>query len=189
MATFETNHRWLMAMVGQDLLVKRINIRRVAAFPGTLMHARPAAIPEKTRNRFEYYRERIRRDVDIPMLRTIYPLGTVLTGVRMLERRPGHSLGKQVASYSITVKISGECALKSFHDAVITGHRERSLTGLSLPIRINDLPREALESIPGIGGARASNIILARPFHDRASAAAALTGVDERITRHVAVEG
>ncbi|HPR49893.1 MAG TPA: radical SAM protein [Spirochaetota bacterium] len=185
MKTFEKNYRWLASVLEQGLLVRRINIRRALPFPGTALHAHPQAIPEKTRLRFEYYRDRIRHDIDIPMLKKIYPAGTVLRDVRVLDRREGYSLGKQVASYSITVKIAGELAMKSFNEAVITGHQERSLTGLTLPVDVNGLSRAGLESIPGIGKKRAADIILARPFTGPEKARAALAGVDEGILKHI----
>lgn len=164
MKTFETNYQWLMKILEKGLLVKRINIRSLLPFPGTVLHDSIPSVPHKVRNRFEYYRERIRHDVDRVMLKKIYPQGTVLNDIHILDTRDGYSLGKQIASYSITVKTPGELPLRSFSDIIVTGHRERSLAGLPIPININTVSQKAIESIPGISKKRASEIIIRRPF-------------------------
>jgi radical SAM superfamily enzyme with C-terminal helix-hairpin-helix motif len=47
---------------------------------------------------------------------------------------------------------------------VVTGHRERSLEALPLPVNINALPQKGLEFIPGVSKKTAPEIILKRPF-------------------------
>ena len=185
--TFEKNYRCLMEILEAGLLVKRINIRKALPFPGTPLCENPPSLSRAAKNRFEYYRDRIRHDVDIPMLKRIYPAGTVLQDVRMIEHRSGYSLGKQVASYSITVKVPGALELNGFCDLVAVGHQERSLVGLEIPVRINTIGKNALEAIPGISKKRASDIVLARPFSDHTAALEALRGVDEGILKHVQI--
>ena len=98
------------------------------------------------------------------MLRKIYPAGTVLGDVFILDRRNGYSMGKQIASYSITVKVPGEYELMKFKNVAVTGHSERSLKGITLPLEINRAGQKLLEYIPGISRDRASEMILQRPF-------------------------
>ncbi len=166
METFKINYRWLTEMLEENLLLKRINIRKLLPFPGTELYGSRQTKAGKMLNRFEHYRDMIRRDIDVPMLKSIYPRGTVLKGVQILEENQGHVLGKQIASYSITARFPLSLPLLSFQDALVAGHRERSLFCLPVPVRVNEIPQKAIEAIPGIGKHAASNIILRRPFKD-----------------------
>ena len=166
--TFSINHRWLLRIRDEGLLIKRINIRKLLPFPGTVLYNERERTSQKLLNRFEFYRAKIRHDIDIPMLKAIYPPGTLVTDNLLLEHHDGYSLAKQIASYSITVKYPVELPLDTFQDAVVTGHRERSLIALPSPIAVNSLHQKALELIPGISKKGASDIIIHRPFADLA---------------------
>lgn len=179
--TFETNYRRLMEIGERGLLIKRINIRQVLPFPGTPLYGRQAPVAKPVENRFRFYRDKIRSDIENPMLREIYPAGTILGELQILETRAGYSYGKQIASYSITAKFPYPLPGMSFHDAVVIGHRERSVIAFALPVDINALPQKALEIIPGIGKKRASDIILKRPFGSIDEAGELLAGVDGKI--------
>jgi radical SAM superfamily enzyme with C-terminal helix-hairpin-helix motif len=98
------------------------------------------------------------------MLEKIYPAGTVLREIRIEEVRDGYSYGRQIASYAITARIPLELKQKVFYDVMVSGHRERSVIALPLPIAPNTLPRSALKTIPGVGVKGAENLILNRPF-------------------------
>lgn len=98
------------------------------------------------------------------MLKQIYPAGTILKDVLMLDTRDGYSMGKQISSYSITVKVPGVFDNKSFKDVLVTGHRERSLSSLPLPFTINTTSAKAFEMIPGVSRDKSSDLILKRPF-------------------------
>lgn len=175
--TFKTNYEALNRIAEAGLLVKRINIRRLQPYPGTPLYQESRKTPATLIKRFEYYKGRIRDDIDNRMLKVIYPSGTILRRNLMLEHRDGYSLGKQVASYSITVKVPGETG-RVFSDIIVTGHRERSLSGLVIPFNPNTAPARSFETIPGIGRDRCSRIVLARPFTSAAGFAAELEGVE-----------
>ncbi len=185
--TFEKNYRSLSEILERGLLVKRINIRQVIPFPGTPAHAKKYAPSKSVENRFTYYRDRIRSEIEHPMLVNIYPPGTILRQGQVLETQAGYSYAKQIASYSITLKIPMELPLMSFHDVVIISHRERSLMALPFPININTLPQKALELIPGIGKKGATDIILRRPFASLEQASAYLNNVSIDIKRSMIV--
>lgn len=175
--TFKTNYEALNRIADAGLLVKRINIRRLQPYPGTPLYAESRKTSAALLKRFEYYKGKIRDEIDNRMLKSIYPVGTILQRNLMLDYRDGYSLGKQVASYSITVKVPGETG-RVFSDIIVTGHRERSLGGLAIPFNPNTAPARAFETIPGIGRDRCSRIILARPFDSTAGFAAELEGVN-----------
>ena len=164
--TFKTNYRYLMQIADMGLLVKRINIRKLLPFPGTELYNEKAIANKGLLNRFEFFREKIRDDIDRFMLKEIYPAGTVLKNNLVLDRRDSYSFAKQIASYSITVKIPWELELKSFQDILVTGQRERSLAGIPLPFNVNKAGQKALEAIPGINRDKATQIIIKRPFNN-----------------------
>lgn len=174
--TFRINYEALNRISSEGLLVKRINIRRLQPYPGTPLYSENKKTPEALLKRFEYYKGKIRNEIDNRMLKSIYPAGTILRRNLMLDYRDGYSLGKQVSSYSITVKVPGETG-RVFSDVIVTGHRERSLAGLVVPFTPNTVPARAFETIPGIGRDRSSRIILARPFGTTDEFASQLEGV------------
>ena len=162
--TFALNYRALAGIMDSGLLLKRINIRKHQPFPGTALFGKPLRITNQTKERFKFYKNKIRKEIDTAMMKRIYPVGAVLEDVMILEQRDGYSLGKRVASYSVTAKTPAPAPLKSFCEVVVTGHRERSVEAIPLPIDINALPQRGLEFIPGINKKNASDIILKRPF-------------------------
>lgn len=166
--TFAINFRALAEMADKGLLLKRINIRKHLPFPGTSLAAAGIKSSGKLINRFEYYRARIRREIDAFMLKQIYPAGTILPDVKIAEHREGYSLGKQLASYSITL-VFPEIYGKEIISAAVCGHRERSLEAVKLPINVNALSQKGLEFIPGISKRTAGDIIIERPFADISS--------------------
>lgn len=201
--TFERNFRFLKSVLERSLLLRRINIRQLTIHPGTraehLMrhpdelkgrlgskkHHRVSVLEKK----FVYYRDRIRKEIDRPMLKAVFPPGTILREVILETETPGYILGRQLGSYPVTVKIPvadpvAVAALKNRRPltVMVTGYRERSVLGLSWPIPINRLGQPALSLIPGIGAKRATRIFLARPLNTMAellAAAGALEIMDE----------
>ncbi len=162
--TFKINLQYLEKLAADNLLVKRINIRKLQPYPGTPLFNERYKISPSLTKRFEYFRDRIRDEIDNLMLKKIYPAGTIIKDTLMLDSRDGYSMGKQISSYSITVKVPGMFDNKSFKDVLITGHRERSLAALPLPFTINTTSAKAFEMIPGVSKDKSSDLILKRPF-------------------------
>jgi len=187
--TFEENYRWLRKIRDRGLLVKRINMRQVLPFPGTPLYNIKATVPRAATHRFIYYRDKIRSEIEHYMLQRIYPVGTIIRENQILDMRAGYSYGKQIASYSITVKFPLHLPVKSFHDAVVIGHRERSLLALPNPIPLNSLPQKAIELIPGVGKKRGADFVLGRPFKEMKDALKILDGADEAITEKFSLTG
>ncbi len=183
--TFKTNYKYLMQIAEMGLLVKRINIRKLLPYPGTGLYNKKPVANKGLLNRFEFFRGKIRKDIDNFMLKEIYPAGTVLKNNLVLDKRDNYSFAKQIASYSITVKIPDNQELKSFQDILVTGQRERSLSGISLPFNINSASHKALEIIPGIGKNKASEIIIKRPFQNTSNVSKYLNNVPEIIKKNI----
>jgi radical SAM superfamily enzyme with C-terminal helix-hairpin-helix motif len=162
-ATFDANEAFLRRVFDAGLLVRRVNIRQVMPFEGT------AAYEENTIGlhdaRFRAFKERARREFDEPMLRRVFPAGTVLRDV-VIEIAGRPSFGRQMGSYPILVGIPLELRAGTVLDAVVVDWGMRSVTALPCPVEVNTLPVAALRWIPGVGKKRAATIAARRPFEN-----------------------
>lgn len=183
--TFERNYDFLKEVMERGLLLRRINIRQTVAYRHTRLERiqhdpqAEAEIPRKRRRpaaleqKFRYFRDKIRHEIDRPMLARNFPAGALVREVFLEQTNQGYYLGRPLGSYPVTVKIplGDPAAAAAFRerralDAVVTGAEERSLTGLSYPIAVNRLDRQALASLPGIGKKRAARLVLEKPLRD-----------------------
>jgi radical SAM superfamily enzyme with C-terminal helix-hairpin-helix motif len=159
--TYRLNRAFLERILGSGMLVRRVNIRQVMPFAGT------PAYTENTlgrhRREFEIFKSWVRESFDLPMLRKVFPSGTVLERV-IIEVSGDLSFGRQMGSYPILVGIPLPLPIKTVHDAVVVDHGMRSLTALPVPVTVNQLPPSALSWIPGVGRKRAGQILRERPI-------------------------
>lgn len=162
--TFRINYDALKEILDAGLLLKRINIRTLSPFPGTMAAEKPVRMKSDMINRYEYYRGRIRDEIDHAMLGKIYPAGTVLRDQQIIDTMHEYSYARPLQSYAITLKIPQQLTPGATVDCVVTGQRERSLSALALPLKIDELSVKAIESIPGVGKKAASDIFLAKPL-------------------------
>ncbi|MCB1324467.1 MAG: radical SAM protein [Leptospiraceae bacterium] len=187
--TFELNYQFLKTILDRGLLLRRINIRQAVTFEHTRLeklkndpevqgavhakHRRPRALEE----RFFYYRERIRKEIDQVMLLRNFPPGTRLRHVIIEGRNQGYFFGRPLGSYPVTIKIPDsdptaraahgrllESGQRTALTVIITGAEERSLKALCHPIRLCAMDTRALATLPGCGRKRA-----ARLFNERAA--------------------
>ena len=164
--TFEKNKDFLKSILDEGLLLRRINIRQVMVFEGTPISEMVKRAKTKYRKEFEKFKQFVREEIDLPMMKKVFPVGTVIKDV-LLEAYDGeHTLGRQIGSYPILVRIPEKLKLFSVNDVIVVGHRERSVIGIPLPIDINKISHKLLSYIPGVSKNLASEIILKRPFRD-----------------------
>ena len=160
-ATFDANEAFLRRVLDSGLLVRRVNIRQVMPFAGT------AAYEENTLGmhdaRFRAFKEWTRTQFDEPMLRRVFPAGTVLSEV-VVEIPGKPSFGRQMGSYPILVGIPLELPAGTVLDTVVVDGGMRSVTALPCPVAVNTLPVAALRWIPGVGKKKAAAIAARRPF-------------------------
>ncbi|WP_292394189.1 radical SAM protein [Methanoculleus sp. UBA303] len=160
-ATFDANSAFLQRVLDAGLLVRRVNIRQVMPFEGT------AAYEENTLGahdaRFRVFKEWARTQFDEPMLRRVFPAGTVLRDI-IIEIPGKPSFGRQMGSYPILVGIPLELRVGTVLDAVVVDWGMRSVTALPCPVEVNTLPVAALRWLPGVGKKRAATIAARRPF-------------------------
>ncbi len=181
--TFKLNYEYLQRILSIGLLVKRINIRSVNPVDGTPVAQAYRHPSSKVRKRYEYFREKIRKEIDKEMLKRIYPAGTVLRELRVEDSHRTYSYARQIASYPITAKIPFPFSHEGFFDAVVLNHLERSLIALPLPFDMNTLPHSALKHIPGLGEKGAEQFILKRPFDSPQKIREAFPGVPDWVLK------
>lgn len=180
--TFQRNYEFLKEILDRGLLLRRINIRQVTEFPQTRLHrlrARPdleSDMPRKRRRpavlkeKFRHYRDRIRHEIDHPMLERCFPPGTRIDEVIPEAENRGFLFGRPLGSYPVTLKIPRDensdrrLAEQSPLDLLVVGARERSLVALPRPVRLNKMEERQLTLLPGIGKKVAARISAARPL-------------------------
>jgi len=126
--TLDRNFAALKRIFDERLLVRRINIRRVVPFPGTPLYEQ--AGQKYLRKNQRYYKawiEKVRQEIDIPMLQRLFPVGTVLKGLCSEVHNGGTTFMRQIGSYPIVVAVWERLPLNEFFDVRVTGYRQRSL--------------------------------------------------------------
>jgi len=175
--TYEHNERFLKRVYDEGLLVRRVNVRQVMAFPGTEMSETGAQIAREHKKRFKPYKRRIREEIDNPMLKRLAPPGTVLPDVHLEYHRDGKTFGRQLGTYPLLVGIPGERPLGAVVDVAVVDHGYRSVTGVPYPLDANAASMAELRALPGVGRNRAGDIVVNRPYATPEEVAAA-AGVD-----------
>lgn len=164
--TFQLNYAFLQKVLDSGLLLRRINIRQVMAFPGTPMYGRDEAA-KKHKKLFLDYKERVRKNIDLPMLRKVVPEGTVLRDVMCEVHDREITFGRQIGSYPLLVGIPSLLPLRKFTDITVTGHGMRSITGIPYPLHINSASPTLIRFLPGIGKKAAASIAAGIPYSNR----------------------
>ena len=164
--TFLMNRHFLDRVLSSGLLVRRVNIRQLMPFEGT--RAFTDNTLGKHRQAYRAFKEYTRLHFDLPMLKEVFPVGTVLKDV-IIEQEGDLSLGRQMGSYPILVGIPIPQRLRTCLDVVIVDHGMRSVTALPIPVEVNLLQASTLRWIPGVGKNIAGEISARKP----------LSGIDE----------
>ncbi|MCX9084724.1 MAG: radical SAM protein [Candidatus Methanoperedens sp.] len=163
--TYDLNFDFLKKVLDNGLMVRRVNIRQVMTFAGTPMRGHDELV-KKNKELFLRYKDRIREEFDLPMLRRVVPIGTLLKDVRS-EIYDKITFGRQLATYPLLVGIPMKLELGRFFDILVTDHGHRSITGLPVPIDINSLPSKLLTTLPGIDNKQAAEVMRGKPFRHK----------------------
>ena len=165
--TFRLNYDFLKKVYDEGLLLRRINIRQVVPFKKTALERSGFSRSGKIENRFRYYRDKIRDEIDEPMLKRLYPQGYIIKNVIVESIQNEYYLGRALGSYPITVKIIGlnkRLALYEKTDVVVMDYMSRSVLVLPTPIPVNKLNVTGYSLFRGISKKKASEVLLASPF-------------------------
>ncbi|MBN2454430.1 radical SAM protein [Candidatus Woesearchaeota archaeon] len=129
--TFSKNYYWLKKILDSNLLLRRINIRQLAVFPGTEIAASVGnKFVKKNRKHYWGWRKKIREEIDLPMLKKLVPSGTVLKEVRAEIYDGKTTFARQFGTYPLIVGITGRVPLEKYFSVKVTGHLLRSITGV-----------------------------------------------------------
>ena len=147
--THEMNYTFLQKVLENGFNLRRINIRQVHPIENTPLVGILAR--EKKRglkgiqNKFEYYKSKIRKEIDSKMLQRVFPKGTVIQKVVLEKKVPNGYLGRAVGSYPITCHIwtSDELLKKNYAakdylgpfysvSAIVVGYKERAVYAMAL---------------------------------------------------------
>ncbi len=159
--TLQLNFDFLKSVLEEGLLLRRINIRQVSPvrreFEGGVSHSD-----------FIRFKEKVRKEIDAPMLRKLVPQGTILRGV-FTEIRDGHlTFGRQIGTYPLLIGFPYHLPLGRFVDAAVVSWGQRSLTAIQYPLPVNSSPLRALEALPSVGRKRAIRLFRGRPLRSKA---------------------
>ncbi|AHF79848.1 Hypothetical protein TES1_0454 [Thermococcus paralvinellae] len=166
--SYEITFQFLKKLVDDGLMVRRINIRQVVVFPGTpLWFMRDKVKTEKHKHLIKHYKYKIRHEIDLPMLKRVVPVGTILREVRAEVHDNGLTYGRQIGSYPLIVGIPKQIELNKFYNVLIVDHGFRSITGVPIPINVNRESSKVLSYLPGIGKKRVAKILAKRPFKSK----------------------
>ncbi len=163
--TFRLNYEFLRKVIDSGLLLRRINIRQVMAFQGTPMFGNDAAV-EKHKKEFLRYKEKVRKEIDLPMLRKVVPAGTILRNV-LLEVNDGNTtFGRQMGSYPLLIGLPAKLETGHYMDVAVIDHGFRSITAIPYPVDINNAELGLLQRLPGVSKVMAAKIFRERPYKD-----------------------
>tara|TARA_Y100000310_G_scaffold303036_1_gene340982 strand:- start:895 stop:2334 length:1440 start_codon:yes stop_codon:yes gene_type:complete len=127
--TFEENYSWLKKILDADLLLRRINIREAVIFQGTSIAETGNKYLKKNRKYYWKWRNQIRQEIDLPMLKKLVPKETILKNVRMEIYDGKKTFGRQVGTYPLIVGINKRYELGKFYNVKVIGHMLRSVVG------------------------------------------------------------
>ncbi|MBR33308.1 MAG: radical SAM protein [Spirochaetaceae bacterium] len=170
--TFEYNYKFLKDILDSGLLLRRINIRQTVTYRNTRLdrmqrtgESKRPGKSERIHQRFIYYRDKIRKEIDHAFLLKNFPVGTLLHEVILESTNEGYYLGRPLGSYPVTVKIplDDRQAAQYFENKTpmtcfVTGAEERSIRGLTFPLQVSRMGSIAFSQIPGIGRKASSRL-------------------------------
>ena len=163
--TFELNFQFLKKVLDSGLMVRRVNIRQVMTFVGTPMQGHDEAV-WKNKELFLRYKEKIRNEIDLPMLRRVIPAGIILKDIRT-EIYDKITFARQLGTYPLLVGIPLKLDPGCSFDILVTDHGHRSITGIPVPVDINHLPIKLLNMLPEMDNKQVAQVMQGRPFKDK----------------------
>ncbi|HII99966.1 MAG TPA: radical SAM protein [Candidatus Methanomethylophilaceae archaeon] len=157
--TYDLNYQFLERLRQEGLLLRRINIRQV-------IPSRREYDVKVDKKLFLAFKEKVRQEIDLPMLREMLPFGTVLRKVYTEIHRGALTFGRQIGSYPLLVAIPYKTDLNTFIDVAVTDWGPRSVSAVEYPFEVNSASLSALASLPGIGKKRAAKLFTSQPMDE-----------------------
>lgn len=140
-STYHLNMKFLLEIEKRNLLIRRINVRKVASIRKKF----------KLKYRDEFLKFRIFvRKLEQRMLMKIVPRGHIIRGVRTEIWKGTATYARQAGTYPIIVVIPDRIKLKQFIDVKVYDHSERSVRAIPYPLDIKNASSKLIKKIPGI---------------------------------------
>ncbi len=128
--TNDYNYENLKRFLEEDLLIRRINIRKVTPLEGTKLYEEAGNKFLKKNKKFYWkWRNCIRQKIDYPMLQKLSPEDTIMKNVRAEVYDGKTTFCRQIGSYPLIVGVKKRLELGRFYDIKVTGHMLRSIIG------------------------------------------------------------
>ncbi|MBI4983317.1 radical SAM protein [Candidatus Woesearchaeota archaeon] len=128
--THKRNIEALQRIMGEGLLLRRINIRQVAIFPDTYIESKGGnKFLKKNEKYYWKWRNEIRQKVDRPMLERVVPKGTILREVRTEMYDGNTTFCRQLGTYPLVIGIKGRLPLKQKVTVRVKDYMLRSIVG------------------------------------------------------------
>lgn len=128
--THEENMMYFKQILDENLLLRRINIRKVNIYPDTPLHKTVGNKFLKKNGKYYWkWRNEIRQKIDITFLKRLVPIGHILKDVRMEIYDGNTTFGRQFGTYPLIVGVKKRLELGRFYDVKVVGHMLRSVTG------------------------------------------------------------
>ncbi len=127
--TFVENFNWLKKILDSNLLLRRINIRKVVIFEGTDLY-KTAGDKFLKKNRKYYFSatKKIREEIDFEMLKRIVPKGTLLKELRAEVFDGNNTFLRQVGTYPLICGLKGKrLEIGKFYNLKVKDYMLRSV--------------------------------------------------------------
>lgn len=132
-STYKINMDFLNKVLECGLMIRRINIRQV-------LPVRRQFKNRIDKKMFRKFKEDVRKNIDHKMLERIVPYGTILRNVYLELNNGNITFGRQIGSYPLIVGIPYKTRIERFQDIFVIGYGFRSITGITYPFNINNMP-------------------------------------------------
>jgi len=129
--TYDINFDYLKRLLDRKILLRRINIRKAMVFPDTPLYYYSKKKKLKTYPKeFRKFKEKVREEIDKPMLKMVFPYGTLIKDVIIEYNKGNISFGRKLGTYAILIGIRQKIQPLSIVNVRITDHGYRSITGV-----------------------------------------------------------
>ncbi|MEM3373956.1 MAG: radical SAM protein [Candidatus Woesearchaeota archaeon] len=127
--THQLNMEAFKKILSNGWLLRRINIRQVALLPNTKMSEYGLKWFNKNKQYYWKWRNQIRQEIDLPMLKKLVPEGSILKNVYSEIYEGKTTFARQIGTYPLVIGIDKRIPLKKFYNVKITKHMLRSVSG------------------------------------------------------------
>ncbi len=128
--THKKNMEAFQQILEKGWLLRRINIRQAAVFPGTYLETHGGEkFLRKNKRYYWKWRNEIRQKVDFPLLERLVPKGTILNDVYTEMYDGKTTFCRQYGTYPLVIGVKGRLPLKEKISVKVVGHMLRSIVG------------------------------------------------------------